>query len=120
VSFTLRVAAVRVEDAAGQVLSLLADGVDVVVELVAPDGVDLQLLDRLARLVLAGRRLPGELTLVPACGDVRRLAQLTGFCEALGFSEAQRFSEAQGKAQPLEGLPAELLQEVVDVADPPV
>jgi hypothetical protein len=80
-----RVAADRVDDVAPEVLSHLAAGDEVVLELAAPDGVDLADLDRLARLVLAARRQPGALRLVPACGDVRRLAELTGFAAALGL-----------------------------------
>jgi hypothetical protein len=117
---TVRVAAARVDDVAGTVLAHLAGGQDVVVELVAPGGIDLAELDRLGRLVLAARRLRGgQLQLRPACGDLRRLAQLTGFCAALPFEEppvGQGSGEPEGQTEPLEDLPAE----VVEVRDPPV
>jgi hypothetical protein len=121
---TVRVAAARLDDVAHTVLAHLAVGQDVVVELVAPGGLDLAALDRLGRLVLTARRLRGgQLQLRPACGDLRRLAELTGFCAALPFDDPpveQRSGEPEGQAEPLEDLPAEGLEEVVEVGDPPV
>jgi hypothetical protein len=120
---TVRVAAARLDDVADTVLEHLAGGQDVVVELVAPGGLDLAALDRLGRLVLAARRLPGgRLQLRPACGDLRRLAELTGFCAALPFDDpsVERSGEPERQAEPLEDLPAEGLEEVVEVGDPPV
>lgn len=128
---TVRVAADRVDDVADDVLARLAAGDDVLVELVAGASVELSALDALARLVLAARRRTGDLQLRPACGDLRRLAVLTGFCAALPFDVGpfdvgpfdvgpfEPSGQAWREAEPLEGPAAELLQEVVDVPDPP-
>lgn len=102
---------------------LLARADDVVVTLCAPGGIDLAVLDTLARLRLAARRGHGTLRITGDSGRLRALARWAGLNEVLAVEvlaeadssgwrvEAKRQTEAQEDLVP---------EEAVDVGDPPV
>lgn len=115
-----RVVAVRAADlpgGLGDVVAQLGDG-PLALELHGcDDAVDVGLVDALARLALLARRRGTGLELHAPAPTLRHLAELLGLCEALGLAAAAGSGQVHGEAEPAEDLPAELLEEVVDVPD---
>jgi len=111
----VRVPCCALAGASDGVRGLLADGAHVRLEVV-PDGcADVRAVGALARLVLAAKRGAGRLDLDAPDAQLRHLAELLGLCDALGLGR-----QVQRQAELGEDLAAEGLEEVVQVADPPV
>jgi hypothetical protein len=90
------------------------------VELVVADaaGSEVATVATLARLVLVSRRCGTELVVRAPDAALAHVAELLGLCDVLGLPRVGRQVERQ--AEPAEDLPAEVLEEVVDVPDPAV
>ena len=99
-------------DGVGAMVVLVRDDVEVVIGRVVAPRADLGLVDTVANLGLAARRLGGSIRLRGACPDLCRLLIFLGLDEGAGLVLEPRGEAEGGKELGVE--------EVVEPGDPPL
>jgi hypothetical protein len=104
-------------DGSRTVVVIVLDGVELTTVELVPGPVDLGVVDALARLQLAARRLGGELLLRHPDPELVGLLELVGLAGVLAV-EAGAAGEALEAGGQTEGLEESGVEEVVELRDP--